>query len=454
MRLLPPPLTIGDREGFDPAKDIFGRKLHAERLTHLLTTIADPLVIAVDGQWGSGKTTFLKMWAGDLRNRGLPVIYFDAFENDYADDAFTAIAGEIIGLAAERRKENESAAKRFFGTAVQAGKIVARSGLKIGVKAATMGALDAADLKSVASDISGEAAAFADKYLGEKLTQRKQEKNAIQSFRDALTELPQLLAEPAPEGKVEAAKPLVFIIDELDRCRPAFALEILDRVKHFFAVPGVHFVLGTHVAQLENAVALSYGSNIDAQRYLQKFIHLTHHLIDRQRHSHERTITKFLDYLIRAMEFPKDEHVSIAVDLIRHVAEHRTLSLRTIERVITVLAVALAFTAKNQFSPAAILSGLCIFKAADPPLFVKAKLGLLHFEEASPLLGLNLPAAGINQSRLDWITKWWAFALQNDPGQEVINEFGPIMANHDLERERVVPTVANDVIDSLRIGAN
>ena len=55
------------------------------------------MVIAVDADWGAGKTVFLKMWAGELRKAGIPVVYFDAFANDYVDDALSIRSG--IGLA-------------------------------------------------------------------------------------------------------------------------------------------------------------------------------------------------------------------------------------------------------------------------------------------------------------------------------------------------------------------
>ncbi len=74
MHLFPPQLQIGDEEGFSPGKDIFGRAEHGRRLTNLITAVSDPLVIAVEGQWGSGKTTFLKMWAGELRNSSPPML--------------------------------------------------------------------------------------------------------------------------------------------------------------------------------------------------------------------------------------------------------------------------------------------------------------------------------------------------------------------------------------------
>lgn len=145
---------------------------------------------------GSGKTTFLKMWAGELRKSGFPVIYFEAFENDYAEDAFTALASSVIALADERRKADTPEARRFLHKAVSTGKILLRSGLKVGVKAATMGVLDAADIQKVAGDVAGELATLTDKYLGELLTKQQQQRDAIEAFRVALSELPALLTVP------------------------------------------------------------------------------------------------------------------------------------------------------------------------------------------------------------------------------------------------------------------
>ena len=61
MRIFPPAPDIGETEGFDPSKDIFGREKFGAGLTNLVQSVPDPMVIAVDGQWGSGKTTFLRI---------------------------------------------------------------------------------------------------------------------------------------------------------------------------------------------------------------------------------------------------------------------------------------------------------------------------------------------------------------------------------------------------------
>lgn len=63
MRLMPPALEIGHDEGFAPSKDIFNRKRIGDGLADLLSASTDPLVLSLNGLWGTGKSTFLRMWA-------------------------------------------------------------------------------------------------------------------------------------------------------------------------------------------------------------------------------------------------------------------------------------------------------------------------------------------------------------------------------------------------------
>ena len=230
MRLFPPELKIEPTEGFSKEKDLFERADIGRGLSNLIGVVEQPLVVAVDGQWGSGKTVFLKMWAGELRKKRIPVVYFDAFENDYSEDAFTAIAAELVELTAKAKKAQTKTAKTFVKSAVRASRVVLRSGLKLGVKAVTVGALQSQDLQEIGEDLANELSGLSDKYLGELITKSDASKSVIQAFRDALAELPSLLVD-AEEGS--ARQPLVIIIDELDRCRPVFALNLLERIKHF-----------------------------------------------------------------------------------------------------------------------------------------------------------------------------------------------------------------------------
>lgn len=67
---------------------------------------------------------------------------------------------------------------------------------------------------------------------------------------------------------------MVFIIDELDRCRPDYAIKTLEVIKHFFNIPNINFIIGVDRKQIESTVKVLYGANIDnnCDEYLRKFI--------------------------------------------------------------------------------------------------------------------------------------------------------------------------------------
>jgi hypothetical protein len=454
MRLIPPTLEIGEEEGFTKEKDIFDRSTVGRGLTNIVCQVTDPLVIAIDSEWGTGKTTFLKMWAGELRKQEIPVIFFDAFQHDYVEDAFTAIAGEIISLATQKQKQNEPAAEKFVKSSVGAAKILLRSGLKIGVKLATAGALDTAGIGNVASDLAKEASDLEDKYLGELITKQREEKQALQSFRDALELLPSLLAPLKSDSQVPSkTKPLVIIIDELDRCRPTFALQILERIKHFFSVPGVHFVLGTHLGQLRNSVSAVYGSGIDSARYLQKFINFTLHLTESTTQPHRRISTIYIDYLMATM-IPEGEFgttTNIAKQYYRHLAHQNNLSLRAIEKIISSLSMALAYRPERAFCPEHILIGLCALKITSPEIYVKAKSGRKIFQDGLGPLGLGIVPEQREQYVVEHMTKFWRYysdpsILGNEPEY---HDFREDALTSNLERWDVVAYVARNIVDRL-----
>lgn len=443
MRLFPPPLIIGDTEGFTPEKDTFGRAEIGEGLANLIDATDEPLVIALDGQWGTGKTIFLKMWAGELRKRGIAVVFFDAFENDYAVDPFTAIAGEIVELARKKQKLSTKAGKAFVSRAVGTGKVLLRSSLKLGVKAATLGALSDADLQSVGDDIADELSEITDKQLGDLITKAAEDKTTIEAFRQALAELPALLSE----RDTDSAPRLVVVIDELDRCRPLFALGLLERIKHFYSVPNVHFVLGVHLGQLSSSVRVTYGADIDAQIYLQKFIHLTMPLGDFPDKYGNSPSKKFISYLAEKLDFPQDaaRAVELCEESILHAAKVRRLSLRTIERIFAQLAAALAYAPERMRMPP-LLAGLCIFKLAEPDLYLKAKGGELTLDEAAGGLRLDLKS---EDDDVKWIVGWWRYALDPEASDDLIRDFGRGLGwNHSVSsRLQTIPRLANDVVD-------
>ena len=450
MRLFPPPFEVTLDEGFSPERDLFGRAPIAEGLTRLVGSLDQPIVLALDGDWGSGKTTFLRFWTGELRKAGFPVVFFDAFQNDYADDAFIALAGEVFALVEQKNKGQSKEARKFASKAVNAGKVLLRSGLKVGVKVATMGALNAADFDDLAEAVANESADVFDANIGEMITKQSLHRSAIEEFKNALSDLPALLAPPQEGGEQQ---PLIFIIDELDRCRPAFALALLERVKHFFSVPNVHFVLGMNSDQLSNSVKAVYGSGIDARTYLQKFIHLTWTLSQRERYASDRARGKYVRYLVKAMEFQgKDAQAAgEALSFAGAIAERRSLSFRTIERVMAVIALAVATTPESQLRVPPLVGGLALMKVLEPSLFIKAKEGRLTWSEASAFLILEELQKDA-ESNWGWATSWWQYVTDPEAPQELIEEMRRGLFSYNMgDRLEVLTYTADVVMDNVTL---
>lgn len=401
MRIFPPDLEIGDHEGFDPKKDIFQRAAFGKGIANLLGSSDDPLIVVLDAPWGMGKTTFIKMLAGYLRKDDFPVIYFDAFKNDHVDNGFLTIAGEVIRLSLELNKDETPAHKTFVTKAARAGGILLRMGAKIGVKAATLGAIDAADvegLKSVASDIAKETSTKADEYIESLLKIQSQDRETLEGVRHALSELAASFSKTC-----DTHKPLVFIVDELDRCKPTFALELLEKIKHIFSISNVHFILSTHLLQLESTVRYSYGSDVDARIYLQKFYNVVLHFPEAGTHRNERMLPKYFQYLSRVMSLNSDD-----LDMVQNVAEARQLSLRTVERIVTCIAIARAFTPENYLWLHPILSGLSVLKIIDTSLFRRTLRGTASLDELRKAFASELWP---EDRHGDWIMSWWTYCL-------------------------------------------
>jgi energy-coupling factor transporter ATP-binding protein EcfA2 len=104
MKLVIPPLIIEESDSFK--NDVLNRKAYGEALLNLVKSSSDELVISLDGRWGEGKTTFVKMWQGLLSESNIPNIYIDAFANDYLDDAFISGAGDITAFGEENIEED------------------------------------------------------------------------------------------------------------------------------------------------------------------------------------------------------------------------------------------------------------------------------------------------------------------------------------------------------------
>lgn len=243
------------------------------------------LTVALDADWGAGKTFFIRKWADDLRELGHPVVYFDAWENDIGDEASVALMASIRSVLAEwteklprsksiRAKAATAADGAIRGlrrAMVPATKVVATGLVKKFTGIAVEELLAASeDSGELLDDAAKATSASLEKGLDElfKRTLEEHQKRgaAIATFKQCIGETIALLTE-----NLDAKTPVFVFIDEVDRCRPPYAIKLLEEVKHIFGMPNLCFIVSTNIPQLQEAVRAVYGAGFDGHRYLKRF---------------------------------------------------------------------------------------------------------------------------------------------------------------------------------------
>lgn len=239
------------------AHDVLNRKKLADQLTSYINRLSKGHTIGVDGDWGSGKTYFGKNWYMQLKTEGYPVVWLDAFAVDYCEDPFLPIANELRKLTAGSSHnagvvENTKSIGKVLIPAVGSATVSGLLKLFIGEGAT----------EKLGEDLANALGDLTEKQLEEKMRSFDQQCSSVAHLKRALTDF-----------SASKSKPLVFFIDELDRCRPDFAVKLLERIKHFFETENVVFVLLINHQQLAASVQGLYGGHIDGSAYLRKFIH-------------------------------------------------------------------------------------------------------------------------------------------------------------------------------------
>lgn len=243
IRIQPHDIKVPEDDPF--RYDLLGRKQSVEVLTHLVGSLEGPCVLAIDAAWGNGKTTFLNIWAQYLQNQGFPIIKFNAWETDFSGDPFVALSKELTGGLKEYT--HESMAQTIEET----------------TKAVLLSAVPGLiQLGAAGIPVVGQALAS---YAEGRLSAYQQAKESVPEFRRALQKM------TVDVSTSKGGRPLIVMIDELDRCRPSYAVELLEVAKHLFAVGHIVFVLAVNRSELAHSIKALYGNEFDAQGYLRRF---------------------------------------------------------------------------------------------------------------------------------------------------------------------------------------
>ena len=450
MKLAPPPLDIDPYEGFKNT-DLFGYKEFGEHLALIVETL-DSAVIVLDGPWGSGKTTFTQQWAGLLRQQGHAVVQFDAFANDYQEDAFIALAGAIHACSKDEKPEGiDNLKASFLKSAAGVTKALPSVATRVAVNLITQGALSAGTVSKLVESIESANSS----QLEKRIAKTHENTQAINEFRERLTELAKELAQGTASG-TDGTKPanetrqkLVFIIDELDRCKPPFALNLLERIKHLFSVDEIVFVLVAHLPQMARIVEREYGVNSGIQ-YLEKFHHLRIGLPVAHA-SHQHRHTKYLDYLMRTMDVRTDEPAVLkdVTEGLRALAGVYDLSLRTLQQVVS--SIVLVCLATNEQYPrfGPLISGLAVMRIVDPQLYAKARNGLLRLNDALQFLKFDeWNIVNIDEYNVKGHKDEWTYATaRTDELPDGLKGYGQWILRFRMTRSDMITTTCKQIDD-------
>lgn len=223
-------------------------------------------VIALDDSWGNGKTFFVKQLKLVLQKYNLSTddaneitqcmkpylegyhsfnylpIYYDAWCNDSDNDPVLSMVYNML-QEIEELNDIELTDTDWHKTIVAALELVVTtfSGVKV---------------KDLIESINGANPLTI-------INKHKKSDQILNQLFDAIF------------SKHSENLKILFIIDELDRCRPDYAVKTLERIKHYFLHDRVIFILSTNMKELQHTIKRYYGSELDATKYLTRFYDFT-----------------------------------------------------------------------------------------------------------------------------------------------------------------------------------
>jgi len=322
------------------SRDEFTREPIAEKILKLLDSDIDVSPLIIDGKWGTGKTEFcfkLKNLIEADSSNNYKVGYVNAFQADHANEPLLTLISEIVSFYPKKSYQR----KRLIKNAVPYLRLVGGIGLKAGLGFAF--GRYAADIPEAFSKgmetIEEGSKELIDLSLESLIEDQAEADRSLNTLKDAL-------------NNIAADNPVILLIDELDRCRPDFAVMMLETIKHVFDVENVQIILITNAEQLKATIKHSYGSETNSRDYLYKFfkyqINLPTSTKDVEGKSIENNVTHFKTVVRDSKVIPqafKDNEFLYDISKFVEIAH---LSLRKIEQVVRCIETLIVFEDKEK----------------------------------------------------------------------------------------------------------
>lgn len=267
--------------------DLLGLEDFAKKLENFISIekffVPESLVISLDARFGSGKSTFLKMWRNRLAaieedGKKPLVISVNAWDDDYCGDPLVSLISALIDAFGENSQE----AKPLKDAAKDVGWFLAGLGNQVVNKFTGIDVVAAGDLaekKKAANHENQEIpTSFFDLYSSKRM--------ALQALKTAI------------RAAVEKESDVLIMVDELDRCRPDYAISYLETIKHVFDVRGMTFVLAVDRRQLECSAKTAFGAGLDFPEYFRKFVQREVPLPQPKEKNYSRMASEYVGYYL------------------------------------------------------------------------------------------------------------------------------------------------------------
>lgn len=219
---------------------------------------------AIYGEYGSGKTYFLNAFQEILSNNNcqlkeefelqanFKLIKINAWEEDYLKDPILSIGLKI----ANEMKDEKDLVDQVINSVVSLSKNFFLNLANENIYIKSILETYKEHNKNIAQSINGYYSSY---------------KEYLKNIKESLTEYIEKLKENQAD-KTKNTK-LLILVDELDRCRPDYAIEFLEAINHIFSVKNLIFVFGIDKNALKSAMTTIYGANMNFDNYMKKFIH-------------------------------------------------------------------------------------------------------------------------------------------------------------------------------------
>lgn len=292
------------------AEDLIDLREFSQRLLRFIDVehhfVDGSLVIGLSSKYGSGKTTFFQMLKDDIEKGNsvigpITVVSLNAWESDYFGDPLFSIVSALVGCIQESGKEADpiiSAAKDlgWFATAIGSQVVSKFTGIN------PVAAGEVAEKKKSAREVKPPVSVDA-------FTVYQARKNAMGQLKAALEKF---IADS--ESKI------LFLVDELDRCRPDFAIAYLETIKHIFDLPRATFILAADRHHLENSAKTAFGPDLDFDEYYRKFVHREVTLPPLSESAHNRFASTYSKHFLERDDI-RQCFMSLEGHQIQHISE-------------------------------------------------------------------------------------------------------------------------------------